>query len=180
MLILRMMMVITVMVMTWRSLRQTLWSLQSQDVSPQDRSDLQGVQVLTRHLHSRYLEIFDFEHFTAASSRSLWTSAVISWLATIGYHHFTQSGRKCVIVASSMRAKQRPCEPIKGCISEIREPEYAREWQWEPARARVGVRESHRERSSKSQREPVKAWESKLKPEGATFIHLEGLLQKRS
>ena len=40
-------------------------------------------------------------------------------------------------------------------------------------RARVGVTESHREpekdreRSSKSQREPVKAWESKLEPEGA-------------
>ena len=46
-------------------------------------------------------------------------------------------------------------------------------WQWEPVRARVGVTESHREperdrgRSSKSQREPVKAWESKLEPEGA-------------
>ena len=32
-----------------------------------------------------------------------------------------QSGRKCVIVASAMRAEQRPCEPIKGCIREIRE-----------------------------------------------------------
>ena len=44
-----------------------------------------------------------------------------------------------------------------------RGPEYARGWQWEPVRARVGVTESHREperdreRSSKSQREPVKA-----------------------
>ena len=44
-----------------------------------------------------------------------------------------------------------------------RGPEYAREWQREPVRARVGVTESHREperereRSSKSQREPVKA-----------------------
>ena len=40
-----------------------------------------------------------------------------------------------------------------------RGPEYARDWQWEPVRARVGVTESHREperdreRSSKSQRE---------------------------
>ena len=40
--------------------RQTLWSLQSQDVSPQDRSNLQDVQVLTRHLHSRSLETFNF------------------------------------------------------------------------------------------------------------------------
>ena len=40
--------------------RQTLWSLQSQGVSPQDRSNLQDVQVLTRHLHSRSLEIFNF------------------------------------------------------------------------------------------------------------------------
>ena len=44
-----------------------------------------------------------------------------------------------------------------------RGPEYAREWQFKPVRARVGVTESHREperdreRSSKSQREPVKA-----------------------
>ena len=44
-----------------------------------------------------------------------------------------------------------------------RGPEYARESQCEPVRARVGVTESHREperdreRSSKSQREPVKA-----------------------
>ena len=33
----------------------------------------------------------------------------------------TQSGRKCVIVASSMRAEQGPCEPIKGYIRKIRE-----------------------------------------------------------
>ena len=32
-----------------------------------------------------------------------------------------QSGTKCVIVASAMRAEQGPCEPIKGCISEIKE-----------------------------------------------------------
>ena len=32
-----------------------------------------------------------------------------------------QSGIKCVIVASAMRAEQGPCEPIKGCIREIRE-----------------------------------------------------------
>ena len=32
-----------------------------------------------------------------------------------------QSGRKCVIVASALRAEQGPCEPIKGCIREIRE-----------------------------------------------------------
>ena len=84
-----------------------------------------------------------------------------------------QSGRKCVIVASAMRAEQGPCEPIKGCVHENRAivsqrgPEYARGWQWEPVRARVGVIGSHRdperdsERSSKSQREPGKAWESK-------------------
>ena len=35
-----------------------------------------------------------------------------------------QSGRKCVIVASVMRAEQGPCEPIKGCIHEIRETEF--------------------------------------------------------
>ena len=61
----------------WWPWWKTLWSWQSEDVSPQDRSNLQGVRVLTRHLHSRSLKIFDFEHFTAASSRSLWTSAVI-------------------------------------------------------------------------------------------------------
>ena len=27
-----------------------------------------------------------------------------------------QSGRKCVIVASAMRAEQGPCEPIKDCM----------------------------------------------------------------
>ena len=32
-----------------------------------------------------------------------------------------QSRRKCVIVASALRAEQGPCEPIKGCICEIRE-----------------------------------------------------------
>ena len=35
--------------------------------------------------------------------------------------HWTQSGRKCVIEASAMRAKQGPSEPIKGCICEIKE-----------------------------------------------------------
>ena len=46
------------------------------------------------------------------------------------------------------------------------EPERARVCQRVAVRARVGVTESHREserdreRSSKSQREPVKAWES--------------------
>ena len=34
---------------------------------------------------------------------------------------FPQSGIKCVIVASAMRAEQGPCDPIKGCIREIRE-----------------------------------------------------------
>ena len=44
-------------------------------------------------------------------------------------------------------------------------------------RARVGVTESHREperdreRSSKSQREPVKAWESKLEPKKRLASH---------
>ena len=32
-----------------------------------------------------------------------------------------QSGRKCVIVASAIRAEQGPCELIKGCIRKIRE-----------------------------------------------------------
>ena len=32
-----------------------------------------------------------------------------------------QSGIKCIIVASAMRAEQGPCEPSKGCIREIRE-----------------------------------------------------------
>ena len=32
-----------------------------------------------------------------------------------------QSGRKCVSVAAALRADQGPCEPIKGCIREIRE-----------------------------------------------------------
>ena len=32
-----------------------------------------------------------------------------------------QSGRKCVIVASALRAEQGPCEPIKGYIRKIRE-----------------------------------------------------------
>ena len=44
-----------------------------------------------------------------------------------------------------------------------RGPEKTSEWQWESVRARVGVTKSHREperdreRSSKSQREPVRA-----------------------
>ena len=33
----------------------------------------------------------------------------------------TQSGIKCVIVASAMTAEQGPCEPIKGCKREIGE-----------------------------------------------------------
>ena len=37
------------------------------------------------------------------------------------FQYVTQSGRKCVIVASAMRAEQEPCEPIKGCIRKIRE-----------------------------------------------------------
>ena len=69
-----------------------------------------------------------------------------------------------------MRAEQGPYEPIKGCIREIREqwwaregqsmPESGSESQWEPEW------ESQRaiERSSKSQREPVTAWESKVEP----------------
>ena len=32
-----------------------------------------------------------------------------------------QSGIKCVIVATAMRAEQGSCEPIKGCIRKIRE-----------------------------------------------------------
>ena len=48
------------------------------------------------------------------------------------------------------------------------------ESQWEP--------EWESQRAIKSQRDPVKAWESKLEPKGArvgvTVIHLEGLLQK--
>ena len=59
-----------------------------------------------------------------------------------------------------MRAEQGPCEPIKGCIREGQSmPESGSESQLEP--------EWESQRSSKSQREPVKAWESKLEPEGA-------------
>ena len=36
-------------------------------------------------------------------------------------HILQQSGIKCIIVASAMRARQGPCELIKGCICEIRE-----------------------------------------------------------
>ena len=78
-----------------------------------------------------------------------------------------QSGIKCVIVAPAMRAEKGPCELIKGCIyaklESNGEPERARVCQRVAVRARVGVTESHREperdreRSSKSQREPVKA-----------------------
>ena len=42
-------------------------------------------------------------------------------ITTITILTITQSGIKCVIVASAMRAEQGPCEPIKGCIREIRE-----------------------------------------------------------
>ena len=62
-------------------------------------------------------------------------------------------------MAAALRAEQGPCEPIKG----ISEPERARVCQRVAVRARDGVTESHREperdrkRSSKSQREPVKA-----------------------
>ena len=46
-----------------------------------------------------------------------------------------------------------------------RGPEYAREWQWEPVRARMGEPERDRERASKSQIEPQR--ERQLEPEGA-------------
>ena len=97
-------------------------------------------------------------------------------------------GRKILLISAfhgplatageSASAWQRRWEPSNGPESQSRTvyakfesnsepegPEYAREWQWEPVRARVGVTGSHREperdreRSSKSQREPVKAWE---------------------
>ena len=62
------------------------------------------------------------------------------------YHTYMQSGIKCVIMASAMRAEQGPCEPNKGCVREIREPERARVCQRVAVRARVGVTESHRDR----------------------------------
>ena len=33
------------------------------------------------------------------------------------FQYVTQSRRKCVIVASAMRAEQGPCQPIKGCMT---------------------------------------------------------------
>ena len=42
-------------------------------------------------------------------------------ITTITILTITQSGIKCVIVASAMRAQQGSCEPIKGCIRDIRE-----------------------------------------------------------
>ena len=77
-----------------------------------------------------------------------------------------QSGIKCVIVSSAMRAEQGPCEVIKAVYAKLEtnsEPERARVCERVAVRVRVGVTESHRkpeierERSSKSQREPVKA-----------------------
>ena len=65
--------------------------------------------------------------------------------------------------ARALRANQGLDTRNYRAIVSQRGPEYAREWQREPMRARVGVTESHREserdreRSSKSQREPVKA-----------------------
>ena len=56
-----------------------------------------------------------------------------------------QSGIKCVIVASAMRAEQGPCEPIKGRISKIREPERARECQRVAVRASESQSGSHRD-----------------------------------
>ena len=50
-------------------------------------------------------------------------------------HYGLQNGIKCVIMASVMRAEQGPCEPIKGCICEIREPERARVCQGVAVRA---------------------------------------------
>ena len=84
---------------------------------------------------------------------------------------FHQSGIKCVIVASAMRAEQGLCEPIKGCIRKLEsnsEPERARVCQKVAVIASESQSGSHREpkqqeperdreRSSKSQREPVKA-----------------------
>ena len=60
-------------------------------------------------------------------------------------HYGLQSGIKCVIMASVMRAEQGPCEPIKGCIREIREPERARVCQRVAVRASESQSGSHRE-----------------------------------
>ena len=59
-----------------------------------------------------------------------------------------QSGIKCVIVASAMRAEQGPCEPIKGCIRKLEsnsEPERARVCQRVAVRASESQSGSHRE-----------------------------------
>ena len=66
-----------------------------------------------------------------------------------------QSRRKCVIVASALRAEQGPCEPSKGPVSQARavytklesnsEPERARVCQRVAVRASESQSESHRE-----------------------------------
>ena len=74
-----------------------------------------------------------------------------------------QRGSGAESQARALRADQGLYTRNKIANVSQRGPEYAREWQREPVRARVGVTESHREperdreRSSKSQREPVKA-----------------------
>ena len=49
----------------------------------------------------------------------------------------SQSGRKCFIVASAMRAEQGPCDPIKGPVSQSRAVYAKLESNGEPERARV-------------------------------------------
>ena len=52
---------------------------------------------------------------------SVWLTQVLNQSLSCQYTCVGQSGIKCVIVASAMRAEHGPCEPIKGCIREIRE-----------------------------------------------------------
>ena len=66
-------------------------------------------------------------------------------------------------MASAMRVEQGPCEPIKGCIREISEPERARVCQRVAVRASESQSGSHREperareRQGETGRDPVRA-----------------------
>ena len=55
----------------------------------------------------------------------------------------------------------------EGAIVSQRGPEYAREWQLEPVRARAGVTESHREPERDRERANERQGERQSEPEGA-------------
>ena len=77
-----------------------------------------NVSTLRRKAKYRQWDSLDYFGLPGASATYWGMSYWDPGLAILSYQ---QSGKKCVIVASAIRAKQGPCEPIKGCIRKIRE-----------------------------------------------------------